>query len=468
MIGTTLNGKYKLTSMLAESHLYEVFQATEIETGSPVIIKVMREEIAASLDQVKFFSDEVQAFGRLTHPNVAQVLDMDMIGNRPYVVREPVSGIDFRTWARQEKGVPFLSAVKAVQSLGFVLQAAFDEGIEQRSVKSSNVLRRDDGTVKVLGFSMPRLRLIKKTHTMVDLEASIQSDLFFLGTTLYELLTGDSPIRKRGGINETWDDLLRQSLRIRHQQLPPEAIDKVVEGIDRTFTRDVKSRFRDHTEFLVVLADLIHLAEGIDRGNRPVARREMASASEVVDAIQGRKPVTAIATGAGPAALPKVATLPKAAVMPTPAPAARMAPLASAAKPVQASGPAATVSSRTGSSPVSGTTSSMASAGGKVSPINARASKTAAIAALNAAETAQLGGFDGNAALALDPQEDFQDADDAERPVFGRPIFQVINGGRNLAKSVIWRITDEPIWYKNPMVLMGSGLLFMMLLILFW
>jgi len=460
MIGTTLNGKYKLTSMLAESHLYEVYQATEIETGGTVIIKVMREEIAASLDQVKFFSDEVQAFGRLTHPNVAQILDMDMIGNRPYVVREPVSGIDFRTWARQEKGVPFLAAVKAVQSLGFVLQAAFDEGIDHRTVKTSNVLRRDDGMVKVLGFSMPRLRLVKKTPTMIDLEASIQSDLYFLGITLFELLTGDSPIRKRGTINETWDDLLRQSLRIRHQQLPPEAIDKVVEGIDRTLTRDVKSRFTDHTEFLVILADLIHLAEGLERGNRPV-RREMASASEVVDAIQGRKPLTSIVTGVGPANHSKITALPKAAATqttsPSAMPAARIAPLAqSSARPVEAVSPSATGVSRS------------ATAGGKVSPINARAAKTASIAALNAAEAAQLNAFDGNAALALDPQECSQDPDDAERPVFGRPIFQVINGGRSLAKSVIWRITDEPIWYKNPMVIMGGGLLFMLLLILFW
>lgn len=454
MIGTTLNGKYKLVSMIAESHLYEVFQAIEIETGSTVIIKVMREEIAASLDQVKFFSDEVQAFARLSHPNVAQVLDMDMIGNRPYVVREPVSGTDFRTWARLEKGVPFLAAVKAVQSLGFVLQAAFDEGIDQRSVKSSNVLRRDDGMVKVLGFSMPRLRLVKRVQSMVDLEASIQSDLFFLGTTLFELLTGESPIRKRGGINETWDDLLRQSLRIRHQQLPPEAIDKVVEGIDRTLTREVKNRFRDHTEFLVILADLIHLAEGLERGNRPV-RRDMSTAAEVVDAIHGRKPVTGIATGVGPAQTAAPATtasasakssritpLPKTAVaglppaISTPAPAQRMAPLASAT--------------------------------GKITPLAARTAKAAATAALNPAEAAQLVAFDGNAALALDTDDLASDANEAERPVFGRPIFQVINGGRNLAKSVIWRITDEPIWYKNPMILMGSGLLFMMLLILFW
>ena len=457
MIGTTLNEKYKLGSMLAESHLYEVYQAVEIETGSAVVVKMMREEIAASFDQVKFFSDEVQAFGKLSHPNVAQVLDMDMAGNRPYVVREPVSGIDFRAWAREEKGVPFLAAVKAVQSLGFVLQAAFDEGIDQRTIKSSNVVRREDGTVKVLGFSMPRLRLIKKNQSMADLEAGIQSDLFFLGTTLFELLTGDSPIRKRGGINETWDDKLRQALRIRHQQLPPEAIDKVVEGIERTFTREMKNRFQDHTGFLVVLADLIHLAESLERSSRP-QRRDMSTASEVVDAIHGRKPVTTIATGVGPAPLPKTASIPQAAAT---------SQVAASSQAVASARPA-TASSPIPAAAMAAANPAMAAKGGKITPLSAHRSRNPAASSLNPAEAAQLGTFEGNAALALDAAESGSTAEDADRPVFGRPIFQVIDGGRNLAKSVIWRISDEPTWYRNPMVLMGAGLLSMLLLILFW
>ena len=59
MIGETINEKYKIESVFAESHMYEVFTAIEAATGQTVVLKLMKEEMAVSPERVKIFSEEI-------------------------------------------------------------------------------------------------------------------------------------------------------------------------------------------------------------------------------------------------------------------------------------------------------------------------------------------------------------------------------------------------------------------------
>ncbi|HNV72523.1 MAG TPA: protein kinase, partial [Candidatus Ozemobacteraceae bacterium] len=294
MIGTVINGKYEIRQSLSESHQFEVFSALEVETGTTVVLKLMLAELAERTDRVRLFADEVAQFARVDHPGVARVLDLDMTGSRPFVVTEFVKGTDLLSWV-QNGPVSFNEATKALQGIATVLQAAYDQGILCRSVKLSNVLRTAKGEIKVLSFSLPRLKLVGREDA--DPAASIQSDLYFLGTAYYELLTGESAIRRRGGLNECWDEKLRQAMRIRHPHLNPEQVDRLVALIDSTLTRDINRRCKDHAAFLVGLADLLHLSESSSRQNKATGKKQFASAAEVVDAIQGRM----LATGTGDA-----------------------------------------------------------------------------------------------------------------------------------------------------------------------
>ncbi|MBF0498703.1 MAG: protein kinase [Candidatus Riflebacteria bacterium] len=451
MANTIINGKYAIKTQLAESHLYDIFTAVETETDTDVVVKLMKEEASADINRVKLFNEEVRAFAKLSHPGIAQIMDMDTSDNRPFVVTEPVAGVNLLTWARHEPLPTFGTIIRIVRDIATVLQYAFDEGVTRRSVKLSNIMRCDDGSIKLLSFSLPRLSLVGLGSSF-DLAAGIQSDLFFLGTTLFELLTGESAIRKRGGLNETWDDILRSALRTRHAQLPPGAIEKIIENVERTLTRDMKRRFIDHTGFLVAMADLLHIAEGADRAPRAATRRDMATASEVVDAINGRRQLgnaantnsntngsngTHAATGLSHASAPII-------------------PIGKAASAVKVA---------------SGVTH------GASNPSRVSAKNGTAGGAVNSATGLTRGfatpAFDGNAALAPSIDNDYEednseDDDERQSSRFGRPFLKLIKGGKNAAESIIWRAADEITWYKNPLVVMGGGLLFMILLILFW
>jgi len=285
MVGKILSGKYEIKQLFSESHLYEIFSAVETETSTPVIIKILRHEWSSNPERVRLFSEEIRSFATLSHPSIAQILDIDVVDSRPYVVTEPVEGQDLRTWIKDSQ-ISFAEAAKAIQQIATVIQYSFDQKAVNRSIKLSNVLRSSGGLIKILSFSHPRLRLVGASEN--DVTAGIQSDLFFLGTTFYELLTGESPVRKRGGINELWDSKLRQALRIKHSHLSPDRIEKVFEFIERTLIRDVKKRFSNHAEFLMGLADLIHFSGETERAQKEPVKKKLNSAAEIVDAIQGR------------------------------------------------------------------------------------------------------------------------------------------------------------------------------------
>ena len=214
MIGEIINEKYKIESLYSESHMYEIFTAIEAATGQTVILKLMKEEMAVNTERVRLFSEEIKNFASLSHPNIAEVLDLDVFDGRPYVVSPLISGKELN-FIMKEEVLSLSDSTQIIEDLATVLQCAFEHKIENRNINLSNVLRKKDGHITVLSFTLPRLRLVTTTPVKRNESASIQADFYFLGTALYELLAGKSPIRKIGGLHELWDMNLEKDLRIR-------------------------------------------------------------------------------------------------------------------------------------------------------------------------------------------------------------------------------------------------------------
>ena len=285
MIGEIINEKYKIESVFAESHMYEIFTAIESSTGQTVVLKLMKEEMAINTERVKIFSEEVKNFASLSHPNIAEVLDLDMFEDRPYVVSPLIVGKDLNLVMKEEV-LSLADSVKIIQDLATVLQCASDHKIENRNINLSNVIRKNDGHVTVLSFTLPRLKLVTTSSVKRNENAGIQADLYFLGTALYELLAGKSPIRKIGGLHELWDMNLERDLRIRHPELEPEQQRKVVEFIRKTLTREMNLRFENYEAFLKGLADL---AGNIRQANiKNKLSRQMSMASHIVDVLNNK------------------------------------------------------------------------------------------------------------------------------------------------------------------------------------
>jgi serine/threonine protein kinase len=296
MIGEIINDKYKIESVFSESYMYEIFTAIEAATGQTVVLKLMKEEMAVSAERVRVFSEEIKNFASLSHPNIAEILDLDMFEDRPYVVSPLISGKELN-FVMKEEVLSLPDSVKIIQDLAAVLQCAADHKIENRNINLSNVIRKKDGHVTVLSFTLPRLKLITANPVKRNENAGIQADLYFLGTALYELLAGKSPIRKIGGLHELWDMNLEKELRIRHPELEPAQQRKIVDFIRKTLTREMNQRFNSYEEFLKAIADL---AGDFRQANiRNKVSRQMSMASHIVDVLNNKFNSTTTIVGTG-------------------------------------------------------------------------------------------------------------------------------------------------------------------------
>ena len=415
MIGEIINEKYKIESVFSESHMYEIFTAIESSTGQTVVLKLMKEEMAVSPERVKIFSEEIKNFASLSHPNIAEVLDLDMFEDRPYVVSPLIVGKDLNLVMKEEV-LSLADSVKIIQDLATVLQCASDHKIENRNINLSNVIRKEDGHVTVLSFTLPRLKLVTATNVKRNENAGIQADLYFLGTALYELLAGKSPIRKIGGLHELWDMNLERELRIRHPELEPEQQKKIVEFIRKTLTREMNKRFENYEEFLKGLADL---AGNIRQANiKNKLSRQMSMASHIVDVLNNKiNNTSTIVTATTKESAPKI--------------------------------PSKTLS---------------ASASLKNTKKNNNLEQKTGFA-----ETCEI---DGNLALSEDSNDLTNDADETNLNDSKKkfPQLKLIKSTNTVERknnsSNEW--VDERSLFKSPVFLIGVALVVMVLLILFW
>lgn len=290
MIGEIINDKYRVEAAFSESRIYEVFTATELETGAIVVVKLMKPSVLANNAMVTVFTSEVKSFAKLSHPFVAEILDIDMFGERPYIVTPLVEGRELNLVA-QERVMEFADCQRVVRDLGTILQYAAEAGVDCRTIKLSNVLVEENKKLKLLSFTQPRLRTV--TSSARSESVGVHSDLYFLGITLYELLAGESPIRARGGLNELWDMKLERAMRVRHGELAPKQIATVIEFINKTITRDTNIRFESHEEFLLALATLSGQVRV--RVARKQDDRQLSIAAQVVDALNGASNLIAMA-----------------------------------------------------------------------------------------------------------------------------------------------------------------------------
>ncbi|MDD3145943.1 MAG: protein kinase [Candidatus Riflebacteria bacterium] len=415
MIGELINEKYKIEAAFSESHMYEIFSALEVATGTRVVIKILKEEMAANPERVRGFSDEIKSFAGLSHPLIAEVLDVDMYDDRPYVVSTVVNGKDLHSLIK-ESVLPLNDCIRIIQDIAAVLQYACDQKIEHRTIKLSNVLRRDDGHLSILSFTHPRLKLASRTTRSEG--SGIHSDLFFLGSTFFELLAGESPIRKRGGINELWDMKLEKLLRIRHPEMMPEQLSRVVDFVRRTLTREMGKRFNSHEEFLKALADLSGTLRETNIRSRS---RQLSMASQVVDALNGR--MSNVNTS-----MPPVVKLPV-----------------------------------SGGNQYAAGAASLKANGDQVNVAD---------------ETAEGYGhtsIEGNLALVVDNSGRDSIGDNAEMPAKSpgkkhlrlvKPVSATSNA--SVESGNAWKNQEERHWLQNPVIFMGLCLVAMVFLILFW
>jgi serine/threonine protein kinase len=215
-------GGYALLERLAMGGMAEVFLGRPDGQARFVAVKRILPSIAADDDFIAMFIDEAKIAGQLTHPHIAQILDIGKINNSYFIAMEYVSGPDLRAlWDRVReanvdgvRGLPIELACHLVKKLAEGLDHAHRKrdskgrplGIIHRDVSPQNVLVSYDGDLKIIDFGIAKAaNRIVRTQTgilkgkfayMAPEQArgepiDHRADIFAIGVVLYELLTGE-------------------------------------------------------------------------------------------------------------------------------------------------------------------------------------------------------------------------------------------------------------------------------------
>src|SRR6201991_539326 len=208
LLGTTLNGRYRLEARIGTGGMSAVYRALDETLERPVAIKLMNREIATDSDQLERFRREARAVAQLSHPHIVGVIDAGEDEGRPYIVLEYVEGETLKDRIRRLGRLPVDEAIAYAIEIARALGAAHGRGIVHRDVKPQNVLVDEEGSAKVTDFGIARSMddsgltaegRVLGTTDYVSPEQALghpvtgQSDIYSLGVVLFEMLTGDVP-----------------------------------------------------------------------------------------------------------------------------------------------------------------------------------------------------------------------------------------------------------------------------------
>jgi eukaryotic-like serine/threonine-protein kinase len=221
--GTKL-GPYEIVSRLGAGGMSEVYRAHDSRIRRDVAVKVLPPTFAKFADRMHRFEQEARAVGALNHPNLLTIFDAGTSEGRPYIVTELLEGQTLRSCLR-DSGLPVKLPIRRMIDYSIQiangLAAAHESGVVHRDLKPENLFVTKDGRVKILDFGVAKLRSADD-FTLSDDDTMEQdtspgtvigtvgymspeqvrgqsvdhrSDLFSLGTLMYEMVSAEHPFR---------------------------------------------------------------------------------------------------------------------------------------------------------------------------------------------------------------------------------------------------------------------------------
>ena len=226
--GKTLNGRYKIQSLIGTGGMAAVYLATDLILDRLVAIKVLRLDFRQNDDAMRRFRREALSATQLTHPNIVGVYDVGQSQEMNYIVMEYVEGTDLKDYVRQRGALHPIEAVRIMMQIVSAIAAAHQNRIIHRDIKPQNILIDREGNVKITDFGIAVAlsdTSLTQTNTLLGSVhylspeqarggmATIQTDIYALGIVLYELLTGKVPFDGESAV----------SIALKHFQepLPP-------------------------------------------------------------------------------------------------------------------------------------------------------------------------------------------------------------------------------------------------------
>ena len=207
---TVINNRYELEELpIARGGMGEVWGGRDIKLDREVAVKFIRfPEGTPDEDLIRRFVRESRITARLEHPGVPAIYDVGTHDERPYLVMQRIRGVSVADLIAEQGLLPIGWATAIAAQTCAVLSVAHQASLIHRDLKPNNLILEGDGSVKVLDFGLAvaldvaDFSRITRTGQSLGTPAymapeqimasmsSPQTDLYALGCTVYEMLTG--------------------------------------------------------------------------------------------------------------------------------------------------------------------------------------------------------------------------------------------------------------------------------------
>jgi serine/threonine protein kinase len=293
MIGTQV-ANYRIEEKLGEGGMGVVYKAVDVNLDRTVAIKFLSSELNRDPGLIERFQSEAKAQANLNHTNIATLYNFINVDGNWLIAMEYVDGINLEETILRNGVMQHHDAVplfkQALLGIGF----AHRFGIIHRDIKPANIMINRHGIVKVMDFGIAKVlsgRRLTRTGVAVGTVAymspeqiknqgiDIRSDIYSLGVTLYQMLTGHVPFESESDFQVQYDHVNTPPppLSLYYPYIPPGIEVAVLKAMEK----DPAARFRTVEEFGAALErpDAVYSAPGTGQvmtpgipatGSRPV------------------------------------------------------------------------------------------------------------------------------------------------------------------------------------------------------
>lgn len=296
--GDVIDGRYRLARAIGRGGMGRVFLADHLMLGTKVAIKFMHPHLTRDRMQVARFAREARAAALLKSEHVARIMDVAQLpSGEMYIVMEYLEGAGLDVLAHERGGLPPADALAYLAQACDALAEAHDRGILHRDVKPANLFLTKDSSgnevVKVLDFGLAKIlasngssndfsmatgvkEAVGTPHYMAPEQITglrpvdARADIWGIGATLYELLTGE--LAYPGKTAPAVFDLVLKSKPPPLEQRRPDVPPAVVAIVERCLEQDADDRYpsvRDLIEVLETVEIITKRLEPVPRSVPP-------------------------------------------------------------------------------------------------------------------------------------------------------------------------------------------------------
>ncbi|MGN1048850.1 MAG: protein kinase, partial [Eubacteriales bacterium] len=268
-VGQVFDGRYRILKTIGVGGMAVVFEAYDLFQKKTVAVKMLKDESASDVQQVRRFLNESKAVAMLSHPNIVKIYNISVKGKIKFIVMEYIEGITLKEYMTKRGVLSLGEIISYTEQILHALEHAHAKGIVHRDIKPQNIMLLKNGVIKVTDFGIAKLPNAE-TLTVTDKAIGTvfyispeqaegngidrRSDLYSLGVMMYEMSCGRLPFYDESPISVAL-------MQIKNTPVPPRTINpSIPRGLEQiilsAMEKDPALRFQSATQMLRQLARL--------------------------------------------------------------------------------------------------------------------------------------------------------------------------------------------------------------------